>query len=268
MSDLNNIKFDETTQMHMCGWCGKGFEKMTSCRTHVVRHHRKDMDETFGKNQCFNVTCCNCGKEIKKEGREKLFDWNKRYYCNASCRAKDFIKIYGVNFNNNIRYQKIQHREQTSKATSKVWSTQENVNFLPQSIGEIEIRTFLQKTYPNDEWTYGGCYKIGKYENEQGVYKCPDCHSNKLRVMLEYDGIFHFFDIFGTKKRFTNVTFKDALLNEWTQRNGWKLVRISDSFYQKDKENAKKLLVDAIYQQGERLCCLGSEYEQLGEKNG
>lgn len=149
------------------------------------------------------------------------------------------------------------HRENSSRMWSKKFDTD-----TVDSIGEREVRKFFQTTFPNDGWTKGGCFSVGKYPDGVTAHKKIDCYSNKLKVMIEYDGSLHFIDSWKYKVRLTEPRFKDNLLNMFCFKNGWKMIRVSDSFYLGNRERAKKLLVDAVYKFKERSCWFGKEYRQ------
>ncbi len=51
---------------------------------------------------------------------------------------------------------------------------------------ELEIVDYLKTNFPNDDWKQGFIIGSKKYN---GYYLIPDLHSNKLQVVLEYDGI-------------------------------------------------------------------------------
>jgi len=75
-------------------------------------------------------------------------------------------------------------------------------------------------------------------------------YSNKLKVIVEYDGIWHFEDI---KGQLADKQMKDNKLEEWAINNGWRLIRIKDILYQKDKTKWLNILLDAIYNRSEQI---------------
>lgn len=100
------------------------------------------------------------------------------------------------------------------KCTSRIHKTRFN------SKGEIEMRNYFLEMYPGDEWTHGGGLRI-----IDNIFASRDLYSNKLKISVEYDGIWHFKDICGQLARKQE---KDKQLEEWSISNCWRLVRIKD----------------------------------------
>ena len=105
---------------------------------------------------------------------------------------------------------------------------------------KIEIRKyeFVFNKFPDDSWTYGGGLK---YKNEKIT---RDLYSNKLKVCFEYDGVWHFKDIHGQLEK---KQYKDKLLEEWCIENNYRLIRLKDEVYLKNKSKVLDLLIDEIY---------------------
>lgn len=101
-----------------------------------------------------------------------------------------------------------------------------NKNFT--SRGEIKIREYFKNNFKEDEWTFGGCLKI-----DENLYISRDLYSKKLKINFEYDGIFHFKNIYG---QLENKQLKDNKLEEWSIKNEWRLIRISDDIFILDED--------------------------------
>ena len=90
------------------------------------------------------------------------------------------------------------------------------------SKNEVLIREYFINTYPNDEWTFGGGIKI----NGQQISR--DLYSNKLKICFEYDGIWHFKDIYG---QLNKKKLKDSLLEQWCLDNKYSLIRLDEDHF-------------------------------------
>lgn len=71
-----------------------------------------------------------------------------------------------------------------------------------------------------------------------------DIYSNDLKIIVEYDGVWHFKDIHG---QLEEKKIKDRLLEEWVIDNDWRIVRISDDLYRKEKGKYLEILINSIY---------------------
>ena len=97
---------------------------------------------------------------------------------------------------------------------------------------------YFKNKYTEDEWVHGGALKY------KGSSLIRDLYSNKLKVCVEYDGVWHFKDINGQleeKKR------KDSLLEEWCLDNNFRLIRIKEEVFYSNKELYLKYIEDLIY---------------------
>jgi very-short-patch-repair endonuclease len=178
---------------------------------------------------------CICGKlfiverTIHKDGTEHKRKQERRC-CSTSCSN---------------RYRKVtkQTRIKISNAAKRNWLNEEYRSKLAKALcnnrrftskGEVELRSYFINNFPDSEWTFGGNLRV----NGEGIVR--DLYSNKLKACIEYDGIWHFKDINGQLKR---KQLKDKLLEQWCKDNGYKLIRITEEEYLKDKElTIKKIL--------------------------
>lgn len=187
----------------------------------------------------YHVKCKNCGENFVLNERESRFKRrNGKYFCSYKCQRKRSDEC----------------KQKISNITKELWKNEEyankiitnNTNKNPRfsSKGEEEIKKYLKDNYTNDNWTSGGGFKY------DGVRLTRDMYSNKLKVIVEYDGIWHFEDI---KGQLADKQMKDNKLEEWVLDNGWRLIRIKDILYQGDKIRWLNILLDAIYNRNEQI---------------
>lgn len=180
-----------------------------------------------GKIKEFNVNCKQCKKDFLIKEPELQFPKKEKYFCSKFCSAQYSTNEYDGHSK--------ETKEKISKLGKLAWKNglMEKVINNPNHIkrfnskGEIEIRNYFQNKFPENLWTSGG---IIKFKNESLV---RDMYSKKLKICIEYDGIWHFKDIHGQLKR---KQFKDSLLEEWCLENDYKLIRIDEDLYLKDKQ--------------------------------
>ena len=77
-----------------------------------------------------------------------------------------------------------------------------------------------------------------------------DLYSNKLKISIEYDGIWHFENING---QLLNKQKKDMALEDWTILNGWRLIRIKEDLYKIDKKLWLDRLIESVYNSSEQI---------------
>ena len=108
-------------------------------------------------------------------------------------------------------------------------------NFIVQ--GERELRKYFIDNFPNQEWTFGG---LTKYKDK---FLSVDLKSKKLKIIIEYDGIWHYKDI---KSQLKNKQYIDSLVNEWCKINNWLLIRIRDEDFLSNKKDTIKKILEQI----------------------
>lgn len=126
------------------------------------------------------------------------------------------------------------------------------------SKGQREMVNFFKQHFPDDNWRLGKCVKLAN-----GRKASLDCYSDSLKVAIEYDGIWHFVDIKQKWKLLSSPNERDILLEKWFADNGWRFIRITDSFFQKDKQHALNLLQKIVYSDKQLLVKIGEEYKNF-----
>ncbi len=215
-----------------------------------------------------NVQCSFCGNvfmKLAKEVRRQLKHGHGNFFCSSSCLANSrkaplltkYCLRCGIPFiveGNKTRKHKSfcslhcamvrnlgsESRKKLGDSMRKKWIEDPDfrnrclggiMNSVPRrkmftSKGETDIRQWFKETYPEQGWTHGGQLR------HNGLRISRDLYSNKLKVCIEYDGIWHFKDI---NSQLCQKQAKDAALEDWCMENGWKLIRIRDEIYQQDK---------------------------------
>jgi len=202
---------------------------------------KKQLDNKLGKYKKFYVTCSNCQGVFQVEEREKQFPKKEKYFCSRSCA--------NVRHHSEETKQKI--RKETSIAIKKLWrdpvyihKTLSAANSIFTSKGEVEVREYFRSNFPNDDWTFGGNLRYNEYPLVRDLY------SNKLKVCIEYDGIWHFEDIHG---QLEGKQKQDFALEQWCIENGYRLIRIKEDVYYTDKEQWINNLVNEVYNGNGRI---------------
>jgi predicted nucleic acid-binding Zn ribbon protein len=200
-----------------------------SCRNVYVNKYLRDYSKNgagISKEKQYLANpkkCISCSSVIEYKKRRNNF-------CSKNCSASN---------NNTGRKHsektKIKIRKITSISILKKWKDPE---YIKKSLvnhgkrrfnskGEIEVREYFMKKFPEHKWTSGGFIDIG---NERMT--TVDMVSKELKMCVEYDGIWHFKDINGQLEK---KQLKDKLLNEWCANNGYRIIRISEEYYKKNK---------------------------------
>jgi len=214
-------------------WCDKnktngdkGGNKISEAKKKYYEENRKEIEHNVICNRCFeNFTIT----EVKSKFKSR----RNRYFCSIKCsksRSDDETK------------------RKISESTKKLWKNEEyankiiknntNRNIRFSSKGEEEIKYYLKENHKLDNWTSGGGFK---YKDK---ILTRDIYSNDLKIIVEYDGVWHFKDIHG---KLEEKQTKDRLLEEWVIVNDWRIVRISDDLYRKEKEKYLEILINSIY---------------------
>jgi hypothetical protein len=145
-----------------------------------------------------------------------------------------------------VRKRNLANSERRKRGEYKL-SITSNIKF--SSKEERRILAYLKEKYPGDEWTSGGTLKI----DESLISR--DMYSQKLKICFEYDGVWHFKDIYG---QLDKKKHKDHLLNKWCEFNNWKIIRISETWWH---ENEKDLsLIDNLIVSSGLIVFKGNEY--------
>jgi very-short-patch-repair endonuclease len=230
---------------HTCSECSQKFDSHSQKANHIRWKHRdntqyfqrlkfisiKREEAKHGKWTIIECICQNCQSSFKRrirEGKE-----NPRF-CSQNCANK--------RCHSNLTKHRI------SLGVSKKWNDEEyakkclfNNRVIRKrwnSKGELEVREQFQSLFPEDGWTFGGRLKVG-----ENIFVARDLYSHKLKVCIEYDGIWHFKDI---HHQLELKQLKDAALEKWCIKNGWRLIRISEGVYNQNKKLWFDTLVDEV----------------------
>lgn len=165
--------------------------------------------------------CKLCGTLIPFEKRENMFccQVHANTYISRHMTQETKDKI-----SKGIKSQFQKHPEKFQKFLS---SHTQNVKFY--SKGEKELLGLLQSKFPEHHFTCGSLRKIG-----EGIYKSLDAYSDSLKLIIEYDGIYHFEEIYGNLEE---VQYKDRLLEQWCVDNGWKIIRVNEITFQQHHDD-------------------------------
>jgi len=241
--------------MKKCPVCGVDFEGRKkycsySCRNKYIStvrdYSKKEWREKISKARLnheskkvkkpkIEIKCLECDNKISYFEHQK----RKPIFCSRSCSNKN-------------RWKNKEFKEKVSKnissAVKKKWndpiyaekviknSTNKNKCF--SSKGEREVKKFFEEKYFDYEWKSGGSIKSGDYRISRDLY------SDKLKVCIEYDGIWHFKDINVQLKHKQNV---DKALEIWCIENEYRLIRFSDFKYRENEEKMLNILVNEVF---------------------
>ncbi|MCK9575499.1 MAG: hypothetical protein WC979_02025 [Candidatus Pacearchaeota archaeon] len=237
--------------MKKCETCGMGFENHSLYANHIRWAHKdniasiaKNKENAINRYKKINgeiiekiVSCHICGKSFSiKEHENKC---KEKYYCSVSC--------------SNTRNHSIETRNKMSLSLKQAWKTNSNLQLTTSSHlknkrfsskNELIIRDFFKSEYPDDNWTFGGNLNIDEYRISRDLY------SNKLKVCIEYDGIWHFKNIHNQLKEKQD---KDAALEKWCILNSYRLIRISENVFTQNINDKLKQLADEVYNGNQQI---------------
>lgn len=169
-----------------------------------------------------NPTICKfCQKQLPYEKRKYKF-------CTRSCSSSYNSKLMSNETKQRISKSVIKFRIEHPEIANKWTSTHINNKHF-NSKGEKELLNIIQNQFPQFHFTCGSLRKIA-----ERTYKSLDIYSNELKLIIEYDGVYHFKNIYNNLEQ---VQLKDELLNKWCINNNWKIIRVNEITYinQKDK---------------------------------
>ena len=197
----------------------------------------------------YEIICPECNKKFTVCVTEAEYKRGAyRHYCSKSCANKQGSK--------HVDYSKVSSwakENPTGWASIDYIATGSRVN---HSKRELEIVDFLKSNFPDDEW------KVGFVPNAlfNGSRINPDIHSNKLKIIIEYDGIWHFKDITGQLLKKQQLD-RDTL--QWCQIYNYRLIRIDE-----DLKISNDEIVNAIYNSNNKLELFNSSrYDYLFKSN-
>lgn len=251
-----------------CSICGKNLSDMriTDVGNHIKwckfrnnpdnrysQSTKKGNITRFGQYRQYIVTCDKCGKEFNVVQRQKLFPKQQKYFCSSSCsHSRDMKKhVDGI--------WSPQKRKEYSEQSKLLWENEEyskrllNNNKYFTSKGERLIRDYIIQTHPDDNWTWGCLNKRYK----QFVFN-PDMFSHILKIVFQYDGECHFKDIYPNRD-FQKGKNKQKLLQQWCVTNGYKLLRITESWFNSINKDVS-LVQNLLYSLDKSITKLGIQY--------
>ena len=215
-------------------WCDKNITNGDKGVSNNKISKLKRYELKYGEKKTFSVRCYKCDLTFQIIENELKFPKKDKYFCSRFCaNSRQHSEE-----TKNIMSQKSKLLWEDERYAISVIKNNTNKNKRFTSRGEEEIRNYFISNYKDDEWTFGGGFKY------EGHILTRDLYSNKLKTIVEYDGIWHFKDIHG---QLIFKQTKDHLLEKWTVENGWRLIRIKDELYNKNKYYYLDLLKDSIY---------------------
>lgn len=175
----------------------------------------------FGELEEITVECAYCGNEFRVTVRSRG-DGTRgiKKCCSRKCASK-----YSRSFYNPSIIWTEEKREKASIKSKQLWKNGKYDHLLIDgksmwnSFREIEIREFLKSNHPTDNWSSGLLEESGSLRFN------VDMFSRSLKIIVEYDGIWHFKDIHGQLEK---KQLRDSLLENWCLSEGWGLLRIDE----------------------------------------
>lgn len=164
-----------------------------------------------------------------------VFEKRKATYCNVSCSNKnrrhseETKQLIRSSVNNFIE----EHPDQFYKFLDHE-NQKNNKKF--SSKNEKELFNIIKKDFQS--FTSGGSFKL-----DEKTFLPLDMYSKDLKLIIEYDGIYHFKDIYGNLKQ---VQERDAKLNQWCVNNNWKIIRVNEKTYLLHKQKVLKEIFSMI----------------------
>lgn len=165
------------------------------------------------------------------------YDKRKSKFCNRSCSSHYNGQHMSHETKERISKSVIQFRIEHPEIANK-WSSSHITNKHFNSKGEKELLNTIQNQFPQFNFTCGSLRKIA-----ERTYKSLDIYSNELKLIIEFDGIYHFKNIYNNLDQ---VQLKDKLLEEWCITNNWKIIRVNEITYINQKEKLLLTLFEMI----------------------
>lgn len=131
----------------------------------------------------------------------------------------------------------------TSASVKKAWregmfNNVDHSNILRSSKAEREITQFLKNRYGDDKVL---THRIGNY---YGIRRAVDMLLPEFNTIIEYDGIFHFKEIYANT--FDKIKEKDYKQNLYCKENNIKLIRIKYTVYEMNKLATLNKVIDLL----------------------
>ncbi len=223
-------------------WCEKNpnFNKEKTSKN-ISSGVLKDLEKRLGKIKKFLVKCENCHTKFPVEEREKQFPKKEKYFCNRSC----------ANTRHHTKETKNKIGKKATISNKKLWQDPNYVKKIMTSQksiftskGEVAIRKYFQWNFPQERWTFGGCLRYNNFPLVRDLY------SNKLKVCIEYDGIWHFENI---HNQLEYKQKQDQALENWCLQNNFKLIRIKEDIFLKDEDFWINQIVKEVHSKISRI---------------
>jgi len=227
-------------------WCLKNPKIARGTKSHRIGSQKGNITK-YGEVKEFEVICNKCEKKFIVKEREKKFPLKERYFCTRSCANS---KTWSDETNK-------KRSISNTISSKKMWENPEFAKMMMTknkrftSKVEVLIREYFIKNYPDDEWTFGGTISYNDLRISRDLY------SNKLKICIEYDGIWHFKDIHG---QLQSKQEKDLALENWCLDNNYRLIRMSEAFYY-NSNNPIEILEGIVYLDNREIIKIGDEYE-------
>lgn len=217
-------------------WCDKNTEydaeKYSKLVTETAKTH--NAKRFGGKFKWFEVSCNKCNKSFKVREREHIFPKKGKYFCSQKC---SHIRIHTEETKEKIRIGVKKWLNENPENVLKYMKNIERKKIF-SSKGEKELLKIIRKAYKNIKWQSGGRFKLAT-----GIYKPLDMYSRELKVIIEYDGIYHFKNIYGNLEK---VKERDLLLEQWSKNENWTLIRINEKTFKQEKEKSLNMIFNII----------------------
>lgn len=188
--------------------------------------------------------CPRCGKEFQKEiwtnsktGKVKI----KSKFCSRSC-ANSRVFSEEANLSRSLKA-----KANPSGCRKPGW-TAKSLARKNHSKRELEIVDFFKSNFQEDDWKVG---LIDGSKRHNGILLNPDLWSKKLKVVIEYGGIWHFTDIHNQLEHKQKVDIETV---KWCKENGYRLIRIDEK-----SKISNDQIKEAVYNKKETFICFGSE---------
>ena len=225
-------------------WC-----KFKSAPTNVYSQAKIKADTArLGQYSLYYVVCQKCGTEFEVRQREHSFPKKEKYFCSRSC----------ANSRSNLSQSWTQQKKEKAR---KLWQNEQYANrqlnrdkFFT-SKGQRLIRDTIVQKHSNDNWTWGSLNK--KYKE---LVFHPDMFSHKLKLVFQYDGIYHFKTIYRNQD-LQKSKLKQKVLQQWCSENGYKLLRISESWFHSIGKDVS-IVQNILYSLENPVTKLGAEYQE------
>jgi very-short-patch-repair endonuclease len=166
--------------------------------------------------------CVNCHKTIVEATTQMQYCKDKA--CQSVAHSFGGKKVWQM------------HRQKLIKALkemprSEAWIASQGRTDHPNqkrfftSKGEEALKLLIKQRLPQFKWSSGGLHNIGN-----GLRKSLDIYCKDIKVIVEYDGIYHWKNVYGNLE---DVQKKDRQLEQFCSDNGWKLIRVNEQTYKK-----------------------------------